>query len=851
MKKNSTTLINILTTPILLLTIIVPTTVFLKTDNNSPIENSNNITEQKSNIDYLTYYGGEFLHSTTNPLNMGGEYVEEVFPLSDGSILVSSYEENYRNPGEKSQLVRIYDQSKYNNNNNNSDYYSGGPIGFSPSKEVTSGYPYQGFEHIIPIGSNKFLFVEKENNNNSSQIAHTKTLDLNSVAPGESDPLNTNVWSNGSIEFVEHPVAFDALFYDKNEYEALIYNDDTNLIGLTNNKFLKKTQLVKLTEETTNNGKWIIKDPTNDIKDLPTIGSGTKATYSNQRILDIKTLNNGDSIIIQEQWEEGYKNIVSKSITLTTIKKDFDFANIIPEPTVIYEVKQDDDMFDVSLSAEAIEISNTEILIGTNQGKVISYNPKEGIASEPIQVLKNPDTSIPVELRNPTITTLEKLSNGDVIAIGGSNIYTTLNHFDSSENNGDGSWGESYDWNEKPNSDMDSTILEVKEIEGKDIVIIAGQTEGYGIFDMKTNKFEKTINSHSPIGENNQISDIVPIKDSANPKNDHYLIMGEGYYNKLVFNDSDGIPEWNAPSFIDEDNLFKVTNSTDGSANGSIEIVDGEFNDYFSVASHPEALLDGRDIIVDEFDPIANTISHNFSYIWDGYQGITQGLFPGEYNISIGHPNSDATSNANSTYEDFVISVGADDLNVPYEASYDVVVENEEGKDSIIKIENGSYTERGTGVVSKVEVRAIDTYEVLDYPDKAWEEVDTIDLSNKTFSHTIKKSYDDRLSNYNNEIQIRFTYNDGTSTTEKISDSKPTPFDGSKLIYSYSDNSWLWAIIGGSIGGAIVLIGGIVGGWFFWKSKKSNTKSKLRKDKIKEPKLQKTKEPKTKKPEVD
>ncbi len=809
MSKKTSTLMKMISTPIILSGVVIPLMM------TSAIE-PNNLIEQTSNPGYISNYNGEFLHSSDDSLEIHSSYyddyyIKESFPLSDGSILIASYEEEGDDtPWEYGEYgpLSIYNQSKYNNN---SHLGSEVPLGFSESHIFTNDID---IKHIISMGIDKFAFVEEYDSlNRQDPIVHYFDY---SLVTNSLNPLNEiRAWSVGSIQL---PTGLPLL--DKKQYEEIIYNG-TNLIGISNYENSTETRLIKLTD-TNNDGHWTFGESSDDEQIFGTVG-GTLMD-SNQEILDIKKLPNGDTMVLQEEWSFDSNGILNKkSITSTTISDSYNFSTPLPKPTCILEVLPTNSMYDESLSAEAAIISDDKVLIGINQGKVIEYNPTDGTVSSPEQVLLNSDLTV-IE-RDPTIEIMEVLSNDDVIAYGGNNHFATLNHYDSSTNQwtyktGPGEMG-SYDWNEEVDSDMDSSILEIKELEGEDIVMISGADEGYGLFNMKNNTFEKMMASHDVL-DGNQITHITEFTDTANPKNDHYLVMGEeGYFNKLVFNDINGIPEWSVPALNSNLDL-KVTNSLDGSTTGSIAIDNGGYEDYFSIMESIEVSIDDKPATdVDSFNPsLSNSFSHIFSYS----PTSKTGLFPGEYNIDIildyETEKSDPT-NTTKEVKEFTTLVDIDDPNTPYEVSYNTNVVNGADEDDkpIINITNGSYIERGNGIVSKVEARVIDSNTALDNPDKGWEVVDT---TNKTFSHSFE-DFDQNDDGY--EVQIRLTYNDGTTRVEKTNNTKPTYISSAQVIFPKEEIS-TGAIIGIVIG-SIALIGlTILGGYFFLKSGESDSSKK-------------------------
>ncbi len=206
-------------------------------------------------------------------------------------------------------------------------------------------------------------------------------------------------------------------------------------------------------------------------------------------------------------------------------------------------------------------------------------------------------------------------------------------------------------------------------------------------------------------------------------------------------------------------------------------------------------------------------------------------MFPGEYNIEIildyETEKHDSTNTTKEVIE-FTTLVDVDDPNTPYQVSYDTNVVNsiDLKDDPIINITNGSYIERGSGIVSKAEARVTNPKTAISNPNNQWEKVDNIDTINKTFSH----SFDNFNQNDNGyEVQIRLTYVDGTNRVEKTSNIKPTYINSHQVIFP--EETLLTGVIVGIVVENIALIGlTILGGYFFLKSGQTESASKESKE---------------------
>ncbi len=810
MSKKTATLIKIIATPIILSGVAIPLATVSTNKQNSLIE--------QTSAGHIANHNGEFLHNSDDSLEIhssyyNDHYIKESYLLSDDSILVASYEEEdddtpYED-GEYGPLT-IYNQAKYNNNSHTGPET---PLGFSQPYIFANSID---IKYIIPMEENNFTFIEEYNSLNSG-ILKVHYFDYNLVW-NSINPLNqTNAWSTGTIQL---PTGL--MPSDEKEYEEIIY-DGTNLIGTINYGTSPETHLVKLTNDGL--GNWTIANSLEDNKIFLTVGIDAALTHSNQKILDIRKLLNGDTLVLQEEHSFSASEALSKkAITATVIESSYDFTGDLPTPTYILGVLPTDSMYHEQLSAEAAVISDDKVLIGINQGKVIEYNPINASGSLPEQVLWN---SSPTGI-GPTIQTMEGLSNGDVIVYGGNDHQATLNHYDSTL----GTWTyktNSYNWNEEVDNDLDSSILEIKELEAKDLVMISGVEEGYGLFNMKNNAFEKTLNSHDVL-DGDKITHITEFTNPVNSQNDHYLVMGEeGHFNKLVFNDSHGIAKWSIPK-LDSNLSLETTNSPDGIKSGSIKIVDGNYEDYFSIVESVKVAIDNNPATnVDSYNPrVSNTFSHQFSY-----SPIAKtGMFPGEYNVDVTLDYKTEKYDPNNTTKEvkkLTALIGVDDPNTPYQVSYDTNVFNDFDKkdDPIIKITNGDYLERGKGKVSKVEARVIDPNTAFSDPSKGWEKVDDVDITNKTFSHSFDK-FDQNDSGY--EVQIRLTYSDGTTRVEKTSNIKPTYISPHQAIFPEETLS-TGMIIGIMIGSIIIIGLTIMAGHFFLKSGKKASPSKEPKNK--------------------
>ncbi len=810
MSKKGSTLIKIIVAPIILSGIMVTPTVI------GGANGLNSLTKQTLAPGHISKYDGEFLHSSDDALEIHSShyddyYINDSYPLSDGSMLITSYDDDDDIPWEDREYgpISIYNQSKYNNN---SHAKSEVPLGFSQPYIFANSI--EDIRHTIPMGIDKFAFVEEYDSSNG--LDPTVHYFDYSLAIASDNPLNQiNAWSTGSIQL---PTGLSPIA--KKEYQEIIY-DGTNLIGISNYENSSETRLIKLSDD--NLGNWKFVEGLNDERVFGTTPPTPETpTHSNQKILDIKKLPNRDTLVLQE--EQGFDTIGTlskKAITATLIESDYNFTTELPAPTYILELDSIDTMYHESLSAEAAVISDDKVLIGINEGKVIEYNPTTNAIFSPEQVLWNSNSTV-IE-RDPTIQIMEVLSNGDVIAYGGNDHHATLNHYNSTLEE----WTYkivpeqgSYAWSEEVDNDLDSSILEIKELEAKDLVIISGVEEGYGLFNMTTNTFEKTLNSHDVL-DDKQITHITELTDTTNPKNDHYLVMGEeGHFNKLVFNNSVGNAEWSMPTLNSNVDL-EVTNSATGTTNGSIKIVGGSYQDYFSIVESVQVVIDDNPVTnLDRYNPsISNDFSHEFSYS----QTAKVGMFPGEYNVDIildyeteKHDPTDTTKEV----KELKALVGVDDPNTPYQVSYDSnVVNNIDQKDDpIINITNGNYIERGSGKVSKVEARVIDPNTAISSPNNEWEKVDTVNTTNKTFSHSFD-NFDKNDSGY--EIQIRLTYMDGTNRVEKTSNIKPTYINSFQVIFPEETIS-TGTIVGIAVG-SIALIGlTIYGGYLFLKKGKTD-----------------------------